>query len=81
MNAGLPTRSMRVGDYITLAEKLGNAYWLLAGSEIRANSVASARKEDRRLSGSCCSMLASPPICGDFRTASSCSSIGGLGTP
>jgi len=35
------------GDYITIAEKRGDAYWLLAGSEIRATAFASARPKDR----------------------------------
>jgi len=35
------------GDYITIAEARGEDFWLLAGSEIRATAVASARRKDK----------------------------------
>jgi hypothetical protein len=34
------------GDYLAIAERRGGTYWLLAGSEIRATPVSSARKSD-----------------------------------
>jgi len=42
-----PRLELDRGDFITIAEKRGGAYWLLAGSEIRATAVSSARKSDR----------------------------------
>ena len=36
------------GDFVTIAEKRGQHYCLLKGSEIRATAVASARIKDRR---------------------------------
>jgi hypothetical protein len=66
------------GDYITLAEKRGNAYWLLAGSEIQANAVASACKVDRIARVSLLNAGLAANVLG-FPDPLSCSSIGASG--
>ena len=42
-----PRLELDHGDFITVTEKRGEVYSLLAGSEIRATPVSSARKSDR----------------------------------
>jgi len=46
--AGADKIHFDLGDYITVAEKRGQDYWILAGSEIRATTFSSAREKDRK---------------------------------